>query len=355
MYVNGSVHIYTELIKDSASILILCGGDSTYECGKGNVQIKVYKKIPKFRDIVPVGMFPSMIMDRPDVVLIHGLYHVVTLMALAVYGIKGVPIILINRGIYGLEGFFSKIRNQLINKMIKYFRVRVISLTQHDREKVVMSTRIPYERTEVIPIWLTQESLKKAARARNIFVKPGTGFYVLYVGRLDEGKRVDILIKAFRDSLARTRDAMLTIVGEGSQRVKLEKLVSYFDLDGKVRFVGAVPEDKVWGFYAVADILVLPTEREGFSRVILEAFTMGLPVLASGVCGIPEIVIDGQNGYMFYSERDLSEFLSLLYKNPDLRKDLGKNAEISSKNFSETTVKGPIISIIRESAMVGRP
>jgi glycosyltransferase involved in cell wall biosynthesis len=138
---------------------------------------------------------------------------------------------------------------------------------------------------------------------------------VAFVGSLLPIKNVDVLIDAWRQAIAqgqlRSTDC-LVLIGDGSERAGLERAVRQAGLAAQVRFTGALPQSDVALWLSAADVLCLPSQNEGMPNVIVEALAMGLPVVASRVGGIPELVQDGVNGYLVPA-RDvaaLSEALS---------------------------------------------
>jgi glycosyltransferase involved in cell wall biosynthesis len=108
---------------------------------------------------------------------------------------------------------------------------------------------------------------------------------VLGVGNLVPEKGFDLLIRALADWPA----ARLLIIGEGSQRSSLGALADAV-MPGRVEFRGNMPQDELRFAYAAADVLALPSLREGWPNVLLEAMACGTPVVAARVGGVPEIV-----------------------------------------------------------------
>jgi glycosyltransferase involved in cell wall biosynthesis len=126
------------------------------------------------------------------------------------------------------------------------------------------------------------------------------------VSRLIKGKGIDHLLAAaalLRDYDAPARQFTLTIVGDGPERDPLMGLCRKLGLDGIVSFAGAVHPDAIWKFYARADVKILPTLQDNWPLVVLEAMTMGLPVLLSKYAGShQDLVLEGRNGYSFDPE-----------------------------------------------------
>jgi glycosyltransferase involved in cell wall biosynthesis len=120
--------------------------------------------------------------------------------------------------------------------------------------------------------------------------------YLLFVGRLRIRKGVEVLLEA----LAARRDLPgLLIAGDGEHRAALERRARELGLGSdRVRFLGRASAGQVRGLLSRALALVVPSIYEGMPLVILEAMASGLPVIASRVSGIPEVVVDGETGWL---------------------------------------------------------
>lgn len=123
--------------------------------------------------------------------------------------------------------------------------------------------------------------------------------HLLYVGRVAASKGVDILLQTCQILNKRKLDFRLSIVGDGPEREQFMKLTHSLYLDGKVSFLGFIPHgEKLWDIYRSADIFVFPSRSEALGLVLLEAMARGLPIVASQVGGIPDLVKDGENGLL---------------------------------------------------------
>lgn len=109
---------------------------------------------------------------------------------------------------------------------------------------------------------------------------------LLSVGLLIERKGHHLAIEA----LTRLPDAELLIVGDGEQERRLKELARRLGVAGRVRFIGALPQEKLVSYYNAADALLLASSREGWANVLLEALACGTPVVATRIWGTPEVV-----------------------------------------------------------------
>ena len=120
--------------------------------------------------------------------------------------------------------------------------------------------------------------------------------YFLFVGRLRIRKGVEVLLAALRSLLTAHPEARLLIAGDGEHREALERSAAELELGSAVRFLGRCSAGRVRGLLRGARALVVPSIYEGMPLVVLEAMEAGLPVIASAVSGIPEVVADDSDG-----------------------------------------------------------
>jgi len=127
----------------------------------------------------------------------------------------------------------------------------------------------------------------------------GASPLICYVGNLQSEKGPDILINGFKvlTEKMRARRAELAVLGDGPLMRPLESLVHEYSLADRVRLLGRRPNAEVAVWVSAADVLCLPSLREGCPNVVLEALASGRPVVASNVGGVPEL-LDKDNGLL---------------------------------------------------------
>jgi glycosyltransferase involved in cell wall biosynthesis len=121
-----------------------------------------------------------------------------------------------------------------------------------------------------------------------------TGPVLLSVGHLIERKGHHLVLEA----LAQLPGVTLLIVGDGPERRRLTSLAEELGMKSRVRFLGAVPHERLPELYNVADVLVLASSREGWANVLLEAMACGTPVAATRIWGTPEVVTEKAAGLL---------------------------------------------------------
>jgi glycosyltransferase involved in cell wall biosynthesis len=146
-----------------------------------------------------------------------------------------------------------------------------------------------------------------------------TGGYLLFVGRLRIRKGVEVLLEALREVAARHLGARLLIAGDGEHRAALERKAAELALGPATVFLGRCGASRVRGLLGGAAALVVPSIYEGMPLVILEAMEAGVPVVASRVSGIPEVVEEGVTGWLVPPEDPgaLAAVLDRVLDDPD--------------------------------------
>ena len=125
----------------------------------------------------------------------------------------------------------------------------------------------------------------------------GSGNRVAFVGRLDPVKGALLLIEAMAEVLKAHPDATLTLAGDGPARAGAEARAKALGIDTAIHFAGFMTQGQVADLLAQSDMLVLPSFAEGLPVVYMEALASRIPVVASRVAGVQELVEDGVTGY----------------------------------------------------------
>jgi colanic acid/amylovoran biosynthesis glycosyltransferase len=156
----------------------------------------------------------------------------------------------------------------------------------------------------------------------------GAGLHVLCVGRLVPEKGHGILLDALSVLRGRGLEVRATVVGDGPERAALEARARALRLGARVRFAGAVGQDRIGDLFAAADAFCLPSFAEGVPVVLMEAMATGLPVVTTQIMGVPELVRDGESGLLVAPGRPeaVADALARLAQAPDLRARMGAAA-----------------------------
>lgn len=172
------------------------------------------------------------------------------------------------------------------------------------------------------------------------------GTSLLFFGHLTRIKGVDILIKAFQEVSQRNLDVHLHLVGDGELRGFCEDFVQSANLNDRVHFWGAQPQNLLFRAIRGADICVLPSRNDAGPLAILEAMAAGKPIITTRVGGIPEFVKDGRNGILIEPEPDqLARTIEFLLDNSDLRHKIGRNNSQDVTTYSWKKASKEYVSI----------
>lgn len=167
------------------------------------------------------------------------------------------------------------------------------------------------------------------------------------VGRLARQKGHVHLLEAFAAIAGRVPGASLLIVGDGPERDALETTAATLGVEKRVCWLGAVPPGEALSLYAVMDVFAMPSLFEGFGLTAVEAMAAGLPVVASDVEGLNEVVEEGVTGYLCPAgdSSRLAERLLELLTNTDLAREMGEQgrrravAEFSQERFERSMLE----------------
>jgi glycosyltransferase involved in cell wall biosynthesis len=179
-----------------------------------------------------------------------------------------------------------------------------------------------------------------ADRYRTVPQSPDTVPTVLFVGRLDQEKRVDELIRAFA-ALPAGLPAELEIIGDGGRREEWTALARRLDPAHRIRFRGFVSEDELVEAYARAAVFCMPSIAELQSLATLEAMAAGTPVLAADAMALPHLVRPGRNGWLFQpgAVPELTTRLAALLGDAGLRRRMGAaSLEIVAEHTIDATL-----------------
>ncbi len=179
---------------------------------------------------------------------------------------------------------------------------------------------------------------------------------VLYVGRVDPEKSLNVLVEAFARVAKKCDDADLVIVGDGTARNHLEEMAKDLGIAERTHFLGRVVGDDLPELYRTGDVFSITSKTETQSIVLMEAMASGLPAVAVAAGAIPELVKNGKNGYVCEADdvdavaRKLVKILS----DDALREEMSKNsAEMIQKhdiNYTLTRFEEIYTSVLEKRA-----
>ena len=192
----------------------------------------------------------------------------------------------------GAAGFLLRAYRPLVLERVLRAAAAVVVFSDQQRSVLTSKYRVDSGRVAVIPNGVDRAFFY--AGQRTLHEKPR----LLFVGRFAAQKNLPLFLRAL-DGVSERFETSL--VGEGELHAKLKMAVEDLRLHN-VRFHGRVDGADLRELYQTADVLVLPSVKEGMPLVLLEAMAMSLPIVATDVPGSRELVVDGQNGVLVPSE-----------------------------------------------------
>jgi teichuronic acid biosynthesis glycosyltransferase TuaC len=220
------------------------------------------------------------------------------------------------------EGSYTS--RQIIKTM--NFADQILSVSE-DLKLHIVNLGINENKVIVVPNGVDTEKFKPLGKenARNLLNLPVDKNIVLFVGALRSIKGVDYLIESAKNFVNTNTELYMVGRDDGLKKslVKMAKELKIIDF---IKFIGPVNHEDIPLWISASDILVLPSLSEGRPNVVLEALACEVPAVATDVGGIPELMIDGETGYLVPAKNslELSKKVNKLLENENLREKMGK-------------------------------
>ncbi|MBW4547929.1 MAG: glycosyltransferase family 4 protein [Symplocastrum torsivum CPER-KK1] len=289
--------------------------------------------------VVSPGIVSYLLQFKPDVIFAQA-YSLWTLLALLLKPWGKWKFIIIYDGSSPNSDFRdSKLRSFFRRAMSRYadaFVANSYGAKDYLIDGVGAKPENVFTRTYLVPDAATlQQSLENDEIAKLQLKHP----VFLYVGRITPRKGLKSLLEAC--SLLQTQgyeDYSLVVIGTGEQREELEAFIKERHLEARVTWVGWVEYGYLGAYFQQADVFVFPTFEDIWGMVALEAMVFGKPVLCSKGAGAAEMIVEGENGYIFdpYDPEGLAIAMRRFLDHPELINSMGKQSQqlISQKNPS---------------------
>ncbi|MDH7556050.1 MAG: glycosyltransferase family 4 protein [Candidatus Methanosuratincola sp.] len=227
---------------------------------------------------------------------------------------------------------------------LAYEAWRVICCSKYMMNEVHSSLGCPIDKISVIHNGYDPKMAKsnrKGSSGKN-------GKTVLFVGRLVYEKGPHLLVEAA--SLLKDKDFRVIIVGDGAMRPYLEGLAKKLGVSDRVTFLGHVDDETLLSIYKEASVLVIPSLYEPFGIVVLEAMSLGIPVIVSNTGGLDEIITEGKDGLKFQSgsPEGLARAITKILEDEGLMARLVENAKSRAKEFSWDTTADQTLDLYKK-------
>lgn len=316
----------TSLPNDQFDPVVACGGNGELVKRLTEAQIPVIGIPSLERDIMFIKEIRALfsIMDvvrsaRPDIL------HVNSSKAGALGAFAG-RLLGIKKIIFTIHGWPFREKRSFLWRVFVWsaslvtliFSTQAIAVSKKDFEDSPWRKKTIYIKNGIRPF-----ETKPRAEARALLSRTPVDneLWVGTIAELTRNKGIDILINVAQS----TEDSRFVVIGDGEERERLGKLVETLEIKDRVTLRGNIPD--AYHLLSAFDIFILPSRKEGLPYTVLEAGVAGLPVIASAVGGVPEIIRNGETGILVppEDEKAFSEAIKSLLEHPEKRTWLGRN------------------------------
>jgi glycosyltransferase involved in cell wall biosynthesis len=295
---------------------------------------ELHREISPVRDALAVLRLARLIrLQRPQILHTHtAKAGAIGRLAALLAGDARPPIIVHTFHGHVLRGYFGPWRTlffRLLERWLAKVATVLIAVSPEVRDDLIALGVAPAEKFVVIRLGIELEQRVDPGQdgrleTRRMLGIPPDRFVVGWIGRMTGVKRTDDVLLALKHLRELEVDAALCMVGDGPDREHVEQRASELGIVRYCFFLGY--QEEVAPYYAVFDAMVLPSGNEGTPVSAIEALASGRPVVATRVGGVPDVVRDGQDGFLVESGdvEQLAERLAQLARDPELRDQMGR-------------------------------
>ena len=276
-----------------------------------------------------------------------------------------IPYFIMTHGVEILES--SQTLRKRIRGFLRCLKVRafrhsagVFSVSQFTAQLVISECGVDPHKVKVVHNGVDSQVFFPGPKPLDLVQKLGLDqkFVFLTVSRLDDYKGIDKALLAFPSLLKKHSHAVYIVCGEGPDRPRVERLAADLGIQEQVKFTGRIEEGRLRDYFNLADVFVLLSRDdrvtpnfEGFGLVYLEAAACGKPSLAGKSGGVPEVVIEGETGWLVPPEDipAISAAMCQAIEDEVLRKRMGEAAYQRAVNhYSWNSMAAKILEEMRK-------
>ena len=297
--------------------------------------------------VVAPSMLSSLLSEPCDLMHAHSYGYFVAYAGTFAHKIRGIPLVLTTHSDAGRPRLQKRIFDSIVPALTLRHAQRVIAVTSSEASHL-RTLGVEGQRINVIPNGINIEDFEEK-RKRTRRVDPAS---ILWVGRIyPEQKGLETLIRAI-SLISPSNRPYLNIVGEDwGGSADILKLAHRLNVQDRVRLLGRLNGDELRQAYTSAELFVLPSVFEPFGIVLLEAMASGLPVIASRVGGIPEVVEEGKTALLVppSNPEELRTAIETLWSNDRLRRAMGHAGRERAGLFSWSLIIPRIMKVYEEA------
>ena len=304
---------------------------------KKGVRIEYLDKKPGFDASVIMKLVHLFKIEKPDVVHTHIYASKYALPAAAIAGVK--------KKIHTVHSMAQKEQGSLGKKvntfMYQHCGVVPVALSSEVKKSI---GEVYGLQESIIPVVYNGIDLSKCIRKNDY--ESNDVFTIVHVGRFMKVKNHKTLIRAFAGFAEKKESVRLQLLGEGELLDEMKDYAEKLKVADKVEFLGL--QSNVYPYLNKADVFCLPSEYEGVPMTLIEAMGTGLPIVASNVGGIPDMLVNGENALLVEPNYvAVEKAIEKLYNDVEFRIRLGNAAALRSEEFSAKVMASSYIKIYR--------
>jgi glycosyltransferase involved in cell wall biosynthesis len=342
---GNEVHVFGVKWWEGAEIIENEGMVLHGVCRARELYVNGRRSVPEAM-IFSIKLFFPLVRERFDVIDVSAFPYFSCFTVKLVSILRRTPVIITWHEVWrdywyeylGLRGFFGKLMEHLASKLA-HRPIAVSAVTKRHLKLLGVDD----ENIHIVPNGI---DLKRIA---DIPQSPDK-CDIIFVGRLIREKNVDVLLEALgyvRDSL---HDVKCHIIGDGPEKEKLVELAAKRKLLDNVKFSGFMGYEEVIARVKSSKLLVLPSSREGFGMVVLEAFACGLPVITvKGERNAAASLVDEKTGFVVNLDaQELGRAISTLIKDDAMREKLSKSAVNKAQAYDWDKIVRQLVYLYKE-------
>lgn len=265
----------------------------------------------------------SKFVRKEKIDVIHSNSRVTQFLGFLLYKFTKVPYV------STFHGFYRKSRAR---KQLRFEGLRAIAVSNHVKTHLWQDLNIPEDKIRVVYNGICREEFDMHKKTKTHYGFAKSDFVIGILGRISEEKGHLLAVEAFKLLSYNHDNAYLAISGKGKLEGELKTFIKLADIENKIKFFDLEAKD----FLDIPDIVVVPSKKEGFGYVIIEAFLKGVPVIGFNTGAISEIIRNEENGLLFYKYEGfyLKQAIEKLMQDKLLYEKIIKKAKEDAQIFS---------------------
>lgn len=283
----------------------------------------------------------QLIQFKPDIIHTH--LNTLKYVVAANIGLKGRIVHTIHSVAHRVSGNTEKILNKFF---FHHCGVTPVALTEAIKRSVEEFYKLDGDKVPYVPNGIPLQKCKVKES-----YEFGKTIKIVHVGRFHRVKNHRLMVEAICKIYENFPNVTLVFVGEGELMREIEDYIKSLGAESYILEFG--PSNDVLSILHDSDIFLLPSQFEGMPMTLIEAMGTGLPIVASNVGGIPDLIVNGENGLL--CEPNLLSIVSCLTRiinDKRLREKIGRSALRSSENFSSAIMAQEYLKLYRQRAIL---